>query len=402
MKRPFHVIAYRLALTALLGMAMGCTTGNETPVAKISASATSADVGSEIVFDSSQSSDEEGSISSCLWNFGDGVTSSERSVGHAFAAEGTYSVTLTVFDAENLSDAETVSITITKAAEPTPPENTAPTAVFTASATSAMIGQDIAFNGTASADSDGTIASYAWNFGDGATATDSKVTHAYTTAGTYTIQLTVTDDDGKTATTTLSVTIAEAPVIATPTAAFTTTPNAPIAGASVSFDGSSSASAKAGGTIASYAWDFGDGATATGSKATHAYATAGTYTVRLNVTDDEGKTAQCAKSLTIAKNAAPTASISLAAASAATGETIAFDASASSDVDGSVVSYAWDFGDGATATGKTASHAFTVAGKFAVTLSVVDDLGATGSTYAIVTVTGTASGTGGNVTVTVK
>jgi PKD repeat protein len=86
----------------------------------------------------------------------------------------------------------------------TPPANQAPTASFTATNTNLTSAVDA----TASADPDGTIASYAWNFGDGGTATGVKATHTYAAAGTYSIKLTVTDNQGATGTTTKSVTVA--------------------------------------------------------------------------------------------------------------------------------------------------------------------------------------------------
>ncbi|MDQ1575392.1 MAG: trimeric autotransporter adhesin, partial [Microbacteriaceae bacterium] len=81
--------------------------------------------------------------------------------------------------------------------------NQAPIASFTATTS----GLAAAVDGRASSDPDGTIASYAWNFGDSATATGSTSSHTYAVAGTYTIRLTVTDNKGTTGTTTRSVTV---------------------------------------------------------------------------------------------------------------------------------------------------------------------------------------------------
>lgn len=79
--------------------------------------------------------------------------------------------------------------------------NVAPTASFTGSA----VDLHAQFDASASADQDGTIASYAWDFGDGTTGTGATPTHDYTTAGTHTVTLTVTDNRGATATTTGSI-----------------------------------------------------------------------------------------------------------------------------------------------------------------------------------------------------
>lgn len=80
-----------------------------------------------------------------------------------------------------------------------------------------------------------------------------------------------------------------------------------------------------------------------------------------------------------AANTAPTARFSFSPAAPTTGQTVSFDGSASSDADGSIASFAWSFGDSATAAGPTASRPYSQAGSFTVTLTVTDDKGATGS-----------------------
>src|SRR5690606_41287846 len=85
--------------------------------------------------------------------------------------------------------------------------NLPPTASFTTSVT----GLTVTVDARASTDPDGTIASYAWTFGDGATASGATASRSYATAGTYTVTLRVTDDDGATATTTRQVTVAAPP-----------------------------------------------------------------------------------------------------------------------------------------------------------------------------------------------
>ena len=154
----------------------------------------------------------------------------------------------------------------------------------------------IAFSGTASSDSDGSIASYAWNFGDGSTGTGATPSHSYTGVGTYTVTLTVTDNGGLTnsATTTAMVSTGSTPQapIARPGGPYSGSVNA-----TVSFDGSTSSDPD--GRVVSYDWRFGDGGTASGAQALHAYATAGTYTVTLTVTDDAGLTASATTTVTV-------------------------------------------------------------------------------------------------------
>ena len=252
----------------------------------------------------------------------------------------------------------------------------APTAAFTATASDLSVGLDA----SGSTDTDGTISSYAWDFGDGSTGDGKTASHTYSKAGTYTVALTVTDDKGATARTTSQVTVTEPVVVNEPPVASYTSE---VSGLEADLD--ASASADPDGSIASYAWDFGDGSTGDGKTASHTYSKAGTYTVTLTVTDDKGATGQSTQDVTVsdpvAANAAPTASFS----SSPTDLTVAVDGSASADPDGSIASYAWDFGDGSTGDGKTASHTYSKAGTYTVTLTVTDDKGATGqSTQSVV------------------
>jgi PKD repeat protein len=82
-------------------------------------------------------------------------------------------------------------------------------------------------------------------------------------------------------------------------------------------------------------------------------------------------------------NVAPTAAFTPTVA----GSAVQVDGTGSSDSDGSIVGYAWDFGDGATATGATASHTYAASGTFTVKLTVTDNQGATGTAQHDVTVT---------------
>jgi PKD repeat protein len=158
--------------------------------------------------------------------------------------------------------------------------NAAPTAAFTTSVSDLTA----TFDGSGSSDRDGTVASYAWDFGDGTTATGPTAIHAFAGAGTYPVTLTVTDDDGATAKRTEPVSVVAPPPNEAPEARFT----ASVGGRAVTADASGSSDRD--GTMASYAWDFGDGTTAAGPTATHVYAADGIYTVTLTVTDDEGAT----------------------------------------------------------------------------------------------------------------
>jgi len=86
-------------------------------------------------------------------------------------------------------------------------------------------------------------------------------------------------------------------------------------------------------------------------------------------------------------NVAPTAAFTSSAANLA----LSVDGSTSTDADGTIASYAWDFGDGSTGTGRTASRTYAAAGTYAVKLTVTDNAGATGTVTKSVTVTATAA-----------
>ncbi|WP_345432833.1 PKD domain-containing protein, partial [Modestobacter marinus] len=164
-----------------------------------------------------------------------------------------------------------------------------------------------------------------------------------------------------------------------PTAAFTSA----VDGLSATLDASGSSDRD--GQVLSWSWTLGDGATATGTTVSHTYAEAGTYPVTLTVTDDDGATAQQSSSVTVTAppvNTAPQAAF----ASSVADLVASFDGSASADTDGSVVDWAWEFGDGSTGSGATVSHGYAEAGTYPVTLTVTDEDGATASVQQPVTV----------------
>jgi len=152
-------------------------------------------------------------------------------------------------------------------------------------------------------------------------------------------------------------------------------PSEAIEGDSVTFSGSGSSDTD--GTVVGYFWTWGDGGEGVGASASHTYAVPGTYTVSLRVTDDDGASGTASATITVKANQAPTASIS-GAADGKINEAVSFTG-AGVDVDGTIASYAWTFGDGGTGSGASATHTYTVAGTYTVTLTVTDNKGKTGS-----------------------
>jgi PKD repeat protein len=238
--------------------------------------------------------------------------------------------------------------------------NQPPTASFTNSAA----GLNASFNASGSGDTDGTIVSYAWDFGDGTQGSGISPNHTYNATGDYTVKLTVTDDDGATGTSSQTIHVDDA----APTATFTSSTS----DLTVSADGSGSSDSD--GTVASYDWNWGDGsADDSGATPTHTYAHSGTYTVTLTVTDNAGGTGTSTAQVQPSHNNPPTASFTNTAA----GLNASFDGSGSSDSDGTIASYAWDFGDGSQASGISPNHTYNATGDYTVSLTVKDDGGAT-------------------------
>lgn len=132
-----------------------------------------------------------------------------------------------------------------------------------------------------------------------------------------------------------------------------------------------------------HVWDLDDGTTARGRQVDHAYAEPGTYTVTLTVTDAQGRTDEAVRTVAVAQpNRPPEAAIAVESPSgdpvdaAAVGETVRFDARASSDPDGDALSYAWRLGDGSEAQGPDVGHAYDGPGVYRVTVTATDSRGA--------------------------
>ncbi len=257
-----------------------------TPAAAFTITPGAAVEGTAFAFNGSSSTDPGGTIGSYAWNFGDGQAGSGSSPTHSYAHYGTYAVTLTVTDSGNARQS-TTSHTVTVTDE-------APSAAFSVSPSSPTAGSPALFIGTASNDPDGSVTGYSWSFGDGTGGTGAMPAHTYAASGFYTVNLTVTDSDGQTASVQHGIFVASPPA---PIAAFSFSPATPDTNTTVSFNGSSSS--QPGGSISSYRWSFGDGAIGSGATVTHKYAAAGTYTVMLTVTGTSGRTASASQRITV-------------------------------------------------------------------------------------------------------
>lgn len=325
------------------------------------------------------SSDVEGPLVAWNWNFGDNQTANVQNPEHIYSAPGTYLVVLTVTDSGGLQVSVSIQITVE------PPGNNSPIANFSFSQQNRKLVID--FTDTSS-DTDGAITTWNWNFGDNSTDTVQNPSHTYLADGTYQVTLTVTDNGGKSNSITKNAVVNplvnQSPVISNITG--TQTSFKPLVG---KFTETSS---DPDGFITKWDWNFGDGHTFTTTDATfknptNTYLFPGAYTVSLTVTDDglpdgtNKKTATSSIQFVVEPppaNQPPIALFTLNANNVFAPATIIFTDS-STDADGQIVSWLWEFETGNTlfynrqTYQKTVSHTFARSGTYPVRLTVSDD-----------------------------
>jgi PKD repeat protein len=169
-----------------------------------------------------------------------------------------------------------------------------------------------------------------------------------------------------------------------PIAQLSVTPTSGIAPVTVS--ASTTGSSDPDGTIASTAIDFGDGTVVNGASASHSYSVPGNYTVKATVTDNLGASSIATQSVNISANQPPVARLTVSPATGTAPLVVTADATASNDPDGAIASASINFGDGVVVNGLKASHTYSNAGNYTVTVTVTDNLGATNSASATVSV----------------
>ncbi len=279
-------------------------------------------------FSADKSVDSDGKIISYVWDFGDGQRGDGKNIKHQYSSPGIYNVTLTVTDnsgTKNNQASRTETIRV----------NVPPTPRITAST---IMTQSIAnFDGSTSVDPDDDIISYEWDFGDRQTATGAKVSHVYSQNGNYDVTLSVTDASKtktKTQKTSLKIRV-NAPPIANAGPDQLTAPNTKIlldASGSKDIDGN----------ISTYRWTLSDGASYNGASVQHQFKASGTYTAKLNITDNDGTRASDETIITV--NSAPKV-LHQPIPRIAPSQKFKFDASVSHDIDGKVTHVQWFFAD---------------------------------------------------------
>lgn len=219
-----------------------------------------------------------GAIATYSWNFGDAGTAAVANPTHQYAGDGNYNVTLTVTTADGCTD----NITLPAASYPLPELNFTPTDVCLGTATTYQ---------NLSTIPSGSISTYNWDFGDGGTSAAVNPTYTYTAIGAYNVTLTGTSNHGCVTTDVIVVNVHPNPVVA-----FSTDINAACSPLCVQLTSSSTIAT---GTIATLAWDYGDGTNAAGTTVNKCYVnpdlSTDQYNITLTATSDQG----CVTTLTM-------------------------------------------------------------------------------------------------------
>ncbi len=324
----------------------------------------------EIVFNASISFDIDGYIANYTWDFGDGWTAYGMEAKHVYADDGNYTVNLTIIDDDGAIAYITKEITVA---------NVPPVADFTWEPTQPTDLDEVKFSDK-SYDLDGYIANYTWDFGDGNISHEKNPTHKYENNGLYLIRLRVIDDDGSEVEISKSILVKNIP----PVADFTWEPAQPTDLETVSF---TSTSYDPDGYIVNYTWNFGNGNVGYGANVTWKYEDDGKYMVKLIIFDDDGAKTVVEKEINVS-NVPPKALFVVKPTKPRQEEKIVFNASTSYDPDGHIESYEWDFqSDGIVdAYGLEVTYKYAKKGNYLVTLTVVDDDGASDSMQMLINV----------------
>jgi PKD repeat protein len=223
----------------------------------------------------------------------------------------------------------------------------------------------ILFNDT-SVDSYGQIINWTWNFGDGNISYGKSIYHQYSDNGTYTITLNVTDNCSANDSIKKNITVLNT----LPYVSFTFSPENPTDLEYITFFDSSM---DIDGYIVNWTWDFGYGNISYGQNASHQYLDNNIYLVTLTVIDNDGGVNETTKNITVL-NVPPTASFTYVPQIPEINKTVQFF-DKSTDLDGTVVSWLWSFGDGNTSTQQNPLHNYTSFKAYMVTLNATDNDG---------------------------
>ena len=187
--RRLRVLSVGLTLIMVLAILYGCALSNRAPIASFNVVPTNGPSPLFVEVNASSSIDPDSDLLIYAWDFGDGSFGSGVTLTHTYAADGQYTIRLTVTDSQGQQGMTAQTIWVIQPSD-------LPEASFMPSPSSGGTPLTVAFNAAASIDPNGTIMTYSWSYGDGSTGSGVSVLHTYSVEGTYTAILTVMDDEG--------------------------------------------------------------------------------------------------------------------------------------------------------------------------------------------------------------
>ncbi|MHC1681301.1 MAG: PKD domain-containing protein [Methanomassiliicoccales archaeon] len=328
-----------------------CSNFQDIPSASFIMDVTQANRIDEVTFTSNSHSGI--GIANWTWDLGDGEHAYGAMVMHTYAILGTVTVKLTITDHYGRTDsAERIFQVV----------NLDPVCDFIITPEGPAPGETVQFQDL-SLDQDGHIVSWHWDFGDGGTSDLPSPEHVFVIEGDKLVSLTVSDADGGSDAVSRILAVGNDP----PVALFSWNPVSVTTLVDVVF---TSTSLDPDGTLTSWSWDFGDGSSRSGPTVRHKYSALGTFVVTLTVTDEDGANASLSKNLTVI-NSRPVAAFT-APAEVESLLDVQFE-DHSYDLDGSITSWSWNFGDGEMSNVRSPSHTYLRPGIYTVDLTVTDD-----------------------------
>ena len=349
---------------------------NALPIAQMTITPPIPHPGLPAEFSAEDSNDPNDPIASYHWEFGDGTMATGSVVFHTYPKAGEYTITLILTDSKG---GETCLIRDIQVALTTPP--IADFSLVLEPDQEVARAADLLTFQDESSDADSEIITWEWHFGDGNEASGEQATHSYKTYGEYVVELRVTDTQGEVGVQTRSITIASQ----LPVAVFTFSPKRPNQFQIVHFDAGESFDPD--GEIVSYQWDFdGDGVfeiQRPEQTASYTYVSGGRFTPQVTILDDQSGHATHESTIDI--NTVPVPQFQVSSFEPNELELVTFT-DLSHDVDGTIVQWSWDFGDGTLSNELSPNHVYQDRGVMEVTLSVTDEGGAIGTAVASINV----------------
>jgi PKD repeat protein len=303
-----------------------------------------------------------GNPSSWNWTFGDGLASTNQNPNHTYESAGSFTATLTVSNYTGQSNSASSTVSVTPGL----------IAGFTNQPSSGPAPLAVQFTDTSA----GSPASWNWKFGDGSASAAQNPNHTYSAAGSFTATLTVSNYTGQSSSSsTISVTNAVETKVMAHFSANPTSGHAPL---TVQFTDHST------GSVSAWNWNFDDGSTDSAPSPAHTYTRAGSFAVRLTVSNLAHQSSST--SLTVRVTPELIADLRAEPSSGPAPLVVRFiDTSA-----GGPTSWNWTFGNGSASTARDPSHTYSSTGSFTATLSVSNKTGQSISASSTIFVTNAA------------